>query len=56
MTTTTDIKPDNRNHTIRIGGKLFRCECGANVFNKPDPDKRPDLYECNGCGTRYEAE
>lgn len=43
------------NFTVRIAGKLHRCECGCNVFHKPD-DKNLDLYECNACGQQFEAE
>lgn len=42
------------NFMLRIGGKPYRCECGCNVFHKPD-NKRLDLYECNGCEQRFEA-
>lgn len=34
--------------TIRVAGKAFHCDCGANVFRK---DK--DVYVCNACGSKY---
>jgi|JI9StandDraft_1071089.scaffolds.fasta_scaffold511701_2 hypothetical protein len=45
---------DLHNFTLRIEGKSYRCECRCNVFHTPD-ERRLDLYECNGCGTRFEA-
>lgn len=42
------------NFTVGIGGKLFRCSCGCNVFHKPDKTKL-ELYGCNGCDARYEG-
>lgn len=33
---------------INVGGKPYRCECGANVFS--NSKKNPNLYRCNGCG------
>ena len=38
---------------LRINGKTFRCECGANVFTV-DP-VMPDWFLCNGCQTTYEG-
>jgi len=35
-------------------GKVFRCSCGCNVFQKLDPDF-PEAYTCNACGTTYEG-
>ena len=37
---------------VKIGGIMFSCKCGCNVFHKPDKDKL-DLYECNACGNRF---
>lgn len=34
----------------RVGGKPFRCDCGANVFTR-----RGMKFTCNGCGTVYEG-
>lgn len=42
------------NFTLKIRGKPYRCPCRCNVFHKPDR-KYLDLYECNGCGSRFEA-
>jgi hypothetical protein len=36
----------------RVGGRAFRCECGANVFTH---DSVTDYFTCNGCGTVYEG-
>lgn len=36
----------------RVGGKPFRCGCGANVFTH---DSATDHFTCNGCGTAYEG-
>lgn len=41
--------------TVRIAGRLAGCPCGCNVFHKPD-DRTLDLYQCNGCGSRFVAE
>lgn len=43
------------NFTIRINGRLFKCNCGCNVFHKPDR-KHLNIYECNACKTRFEGE
>lgn len=42
------------NFMPKVNGKSFRCNCGCNVFHKPD-DKDPDLYECNACGAWFES-
>lgn len=42
------------NFTLKVGGKSFRCQCGGNVFHKPDR-KHLELYECNACEVRYEG-
>jgi len=42
------------NFIIRIAGKVFRCSCGCNVFQKRDPDF-PEEYTCNSCGATYEG-
>ena len=44
-----------RNFTLRIDGKSFRCECGCNVFHKPDRNN-VNLYKCNGCGQEFNGE
>lgn len=41
------------NFMPKIGGELFKCRCGCNIFHKPDRDD-PDIYECNACGNWYE--
>lgn len=38
--------------TIRLGGKLFRCDCGANVFKNLGNER----YSCNGCRSIWKAE
>lgn len=43
-----------RNVMVYLNGKdkpSFRCVCGGNVFSS----YKGNLYECNGCGTRYEG-
>jgi predicted SprT family Zn-dependent metalloprotease len=48
----------DNNLMIKIAGKSYRCECGANVFSKlrgPFPDG-DDRYQCNGCETTYASE
>jgi hypothetical protein len=37
---------------LTVGGKKFRCECGANVFSKTLTD---GYYRCNGCDAGYES-
>lgn len=36
-------------------GKRFRCDCGCELFHKPDKNDL-DLYCCNSCGTHYRGE
>jgi len=43
------------NFILRIGGRPYRCQCGCNVFHKPDRSHL-DLYECNACKQQFEAE
>lgn len=38
--------------TIRMNGRLFRCDCGVNVFK----DLGNERYSCNGCRTIWKAE
>lgn len=40
--------------TLTVGGKPFRCECGANCFHKPYRTNL-NVYRCNGCNKTYEA-
>jgi hypothetical protein len=49
--------PDGSLHQFMLkeAGKPYRCECGCNVFHKPD-DQRLHIYECNSCGVRLKAE
>lgn len=35
-----------------IAGERFRCECGCNVFHKPD-DQELTRYKCNSCGDEF---
>ena len=44
---------ENYNHMLEVGGKSFRCSCGANVFHK-GPKK--GLWICNGCHQEYADE
>jgi hypothetical protein len=50
------LHPDGSLHQfmLKVGGSHFRCECGCNVFHKPD-DTDLELYECNSCGNWYRA-
>ena len=43
------------NFTLRISGKPYRCACLCNVFHKPN-NTNQNLYECNACGSKFEAE
>lgn len=45
------LLPDGSLHqyTISIEGNFFFCECGCNVFHKPD-DRNLNKYKCNSCG------
>lgn len=45
-----------RDYMVRIGGKSFHCDCGCNVFRKPEPGTRPHLFQCNSCGARWIGE
>lgn len=57
MSTTEPVRlPDGslENFTLKVAGKPFRCECGCNVFHKPDKAKL-EWYKCNACGTVYES-
>jgi len=36
----------------KVDGKPFRCECGCNVFHKPDKTDL-ELFKCNSCGLQY---
>ena len=44
-----------KNFTTTVGGKRFSCDCGCNVFHKPDKDKL-HIYKCNSCETIYTSE
>lgn len=35
---------------VKVNGKRFFCECGANVFMR-----RGDTFTCNGCGAEYDG-
>lgn len=39
---------------LNVGGKPFRCRCGANCFHKPNKDDL-ELYACNSCDTWYHS-
>ena len=40
--------------TVRVQGRLFRCECGCNVFHHPKG--KPSVYVCNACALKYTGE
>jgi hypothetical protein len=44
--------PDPEDVMPHVGGKPFRCSCGANVFKH---DKKKDQFKCNGCGETYQG-
>ena len=48
-----DQHNENPNVCIRMGGVLFRCSCGCNVFHHVDDD---EIFICNSCDAKYEAE
>jgi len=37
---------------LRVGGKPFRCTCGANVFTKKSVSGKT-VFVCNGCQEWY---
>ena len=40
--------------TLKVAGKSFRCDCGCNVFHRPNRNT-PEIYQCNCCDNTYEA-
>lgn len=48
------VMEENNNVVVRINGKLFRCQCGCNVFHHPK--NKPDIYACNACDLWYEGD
>ena len=42
------------NIVLRVGGKMFRCPCGCNVFHTTEENL--EWYVCNACGLTYEGE
>ena len=54
--TSSKIDPATRDYLIYLDGSKYtwHCpDCRCNVFRKPDPEGRPALYQCNGCGARW---
>jgi len=47
---TTPVMKDGEIENFIIKG--FRCNCGGNVFHKPD-DRDLNLYRCNSCDATY---
>lgn len=49
--------PDGSLHQfiLKVADQSFRCECGCNVFHKPD-DQNLDRYKCNACGAEFISE
>lgn len=45
---------EKKDTVCRVNGKLFRCDCGCNVFRKLL--KAPLRYRCNSCRGIFEAE
>jgi hypothetical protein len=54
FTDNKDQYKDGEPTILSVGGKPFRCSCGANVFTKNTV--RPELYRCNGCEEEYTSE
>jgi hypothetical protein len=51
------LHPDGSLHQFMVKdstGTSFRCECGCNVFHKPDINEL-EMYECNACGNQYKS-
>ena len=48
------MKPEPPDVMAKVKGKIFRCECGCNVFRHPPNE--PLVYVCNACGLRYTGE
>lgn len=44
------VKPETT--MLRVGGKPFRCNCGANVFTKKSVSGKT-VFVCNGCQEWY---
>lgn len=42
------------NFTMKIKGKPFYCQCGCNVFHKPDKGNL-ERYKCNCCDVEFQA-
>ena len=47
--------PETDNIMVKINGESFRCDCGCNVFHKPDKDNE-NKYVCNSCYATYTGE
>lgn len=41
---------------MNVGGKPFRCQCGANVFTLLFESDGETHYRCNGCKRDYVGE
>jgi predicted SprT family Zn-dependent metalloprotease len=51
-----DLEVEDSNVMLKIGGKSYRCPCGANVFSRLTPITEGWLrYRCNGCEQEMEA-
>ncbi len=46
-------RPIESNIMVKIDGKVFRCDCGCNVFHKPAYEMY--IYECNACAAWYKG-
>jgi hypothetical protein len=42
------------NFMLKVAGRSFSCDCGCNVFTKPD-DADLNKFKCNSCGVIYES-
>lgn len=56
-TMATPVMKDGKleNFMVKKDGKPFHCQCGGNVFTKPDSTDL-SLYQCNGCDLQYRSE
>lgn len=41
--------------TLKIEGQPYRCNCGCNVFHKPDQENL-NIYKCNSCEETFDTE
>lgn len=56
MKTEPLLNSDGKLHefTLKVNRKRFFCDCGCNVFHKPNKDI-DDLFQCNACDQKFTA-